>query len=314
MAGYSSASWAKWCARNGCITKDTPPPFTLSYTTSGYTPSISAQVVNAGTINFATNTTFGRSGANLVNTGLISVAGVTVNVTGNSLTNAFGGLISGHGTFNTSGLSLTNNGIIDLSRPSLLGVDVGLSTVAIAYDNPGAMNASTVTNPSNYVLLGSGGDGIYGNGNDVDRSSLISQVTYNASTETATLQLSGTLPPDFYLVEVNGSNVLDASETPLLAGMQDEVNRVLGVVPSVVTANLDPASDSGASNHDGITNVTKPTFDVQVNQGGAIAVDFDGNGTIDATLSVPVAGTYQFTAPNLRAWNETTVIIRRCGS
>src|SRR5512142_1670529 len=27
MAGSSSASWAKWCARNGCITKDTPPPF-----------------------------------------------------------------------------------------------------------------------------------------------------------------------------------------------------------------------------------------------------------------------------------------------
>src|SRR5262245_34298942 len=38
MAGYSSASWANWCARNGCITKDTPPPFKLPYTTFGYTP------------------------------------------------------------------------------------------------------------------------------------------------------------------------------------------------------------------------------------------------------------------------------------
>ena len=38
MAGYSSASWAKWFARNGCITKDTPPPFNLPSTTSGYTP------------------------------------------------------------------------------------------------------------------------------------------------------------------------------------------------------------------------------------------------------------------------------------
>ena len=38
MAGYSSASWAKRCALNGCITKDTPPPFNLPYTTSGYTP------------------------------------------------------------------------------------------------------------------------------------------------------------------------------------------------------------------------------------------------------------------------------------
>ena len=39
MAGYSSASWAIWCARNGCITKDTPPPFNLPYTTFGYTPA-----------------------------------------------------------------------------------------------------------------------------------------------------------------------------------------------------------------------------------------------------------------------------------
>src|SRR4051812_32297064 len=38
MAGYSSASWASWCARNGCITKDTPPPFSLPSTTFGYTP------------------------------------------------------------------------------------------------------------------------------------------------------------------------------------------------------------------------------------------------------------------------------------
>jgi hypothetical protein len=38
MVGYSSASWANWCARNGCITKDTPPPFTPPNTTFGYTP------------------------------------------------------------------------------------------------------------------------------------------------------------------------------------------------------------------------------------------------------------------------------------
>jgi hypothetical protein len=42
MAGYSSASWAIWCARNGCITKDTPPPFNLPSTTSDYTPASGA--------------------------------------------------------------------------------------------------------------------------------------------------------------------------------------------------------------------------------------------------------------------------------
>ncbi|MFI5453930.1 MAG: Ig-like domain-containing protein [Isosphaerales bacterium] len=259
----------------------------------------SGAVVNAGTINLDTNTTLGSTGANQVNTGLISIAGATVTVVGSSFGNETGGLISGYGTFNTSGLTLTNNGIIDLSPPSILGVQMTPSAVAITYYDTVAMNATTVTNPANYTLLGSGGDGIFGNGNDVNESGLISQVTYNASTKTVTLQLSSDLPVDFYRVEVNGSAVQDTSGTALLAGKEDLVNRVLGLVPATVSVALDPASDSGASNHDGITNVTNPTFDVQVNQAGTIGIDFDGNGTIDATMSVQVGGTYQLTAPTL---------------
>ena len=277
--------------------------------------TITGKLVNQGTINFDTNTTLGSTGTNHINSGLISIAGSTVSVIGSSFTNQVGGLVSGDGTFNTTGLSLTNNGIIDLSRPSILGVNVQPSTVAITYDDAGAMNVTTVTNPANYTILGSGGDGIFGNGNDVNESSLISQVGYNATSKTATLQLSGDLPPDFYRVEVNGSNVLDGTGASLLAGTLDLVNRGLGIVPAEVTATVDPASDSGASNHDGITNVTTPTFDVQVNQGGTVAVDFDGNGTTDATLSVPVAGTYQFAAPKLAAgsYTETTTFLSSAG-
>jgi hypothetical protein len=161
------------------------------------------------------------------------------------------------------------------------------------------MNATTVTNPANYTLLGSGDDGIFGNGNDVNESGLISQVTYNATTKTATLQFSSQLSPDVYWVEVNGSGVLDAAGTALLTGQQDLVNRVVGLLPATVTMSLDPASDSGAPNHPGYTNVAAPTFDIQVNQAGTLAVDFDGNGTTNATLSVPLAGTYQLTAPKL---------------
>src|SRR4051794_19034610 len=40
MAGKFWASWAIGGARNGCITKDTPPPFDLPSTTSGYTPRL----------------------------------------------------------------------------------------------------------------------------------------------------------------------------------------------------------------------------------------------------------------------------------
>src|SRR5689334_13984990 len=38
MAGYSSASQANWRARDGCITRDTPLPFEVTYTILGYTP------------------------------------------------------------------------------------------------------------------------------------------------------------------------------------------------------------------------------------------------------------------------------------
>ena len=266
---------------------------------TGGSRTISAALINEGTANFDTNATLGSTGASHINAGLLSMTGATVAVTGSSFTNVLGGLISGDGTFSTSGVTRTNSGIIDLARPSILGVDAELSSVAITFDDAGAMDATTVTNPANYTLLGSGGDGLFGNGNDADRSGLISQVSYNATTKTVTLHLSGQLPADVYWVEVNGSAVRDAAGTALLPGQTDLVNRVVGVVPAQVAIALDPASDSGASNHDGLTKVTRPTFDVQVNQAGTIGVDFNGDGTTDATLSVSLPGTYQFTAPTL---------------
>src|SRR5205807_679435 len=69
-------------------------------------------------------------------------------------------------------------------------------------------------------------------------------------------------------------------------------------IPSVSVV-LDPASDSGAPNNPGYTNVTKPAFDVLVNEAGTIKIDFDGNAANDQSLFVTTAGTYQFTAPTL---------------
>ena len=46
MAGYSSASWAIGVLCNGCITKDTPPPFNLPSTTFGYTPILSRKRID----------------------------------------------------------------------------------------------------------------------------------------------------------------------------------------------------------------------------------------------------------------------------
>ena len=73
-------------------------------------------------------------------------------------------------------------------------------------------------------------------------------------------------------MEINGNAVSNTAGTPLLAGTEDMVNRVLGLVPALATVNLDPASDSGASSSDGLTNIKTPTFDVQVNQAGTITI------------------------------------------
>jgi hypothetical protein len=305
-----NAAWTSTLAAGSSSTFTNAPNGTIQVNAgTGGGRTVSAQLINAGTINFNTNTTFGATGVNDLNASLISIGGgATVTLAGSSFTNQVGGLVSGNGTFTTTGVTVTNNGIIDLTAPTILGVDVELTTVAITYYDSGALNTAPVTNPANYTLLGSGGDGIFGNGNDVNQSGLISQVAYNSTTKTATLLLSGNLPSDFYRVEVNGSAVVDASNVALWPGLVI-VNRVIGFVPPLATVSLDPASDSGASNHDGLTNVTKPTFDVAVNQAGTIGIDFDGNGTTDATQTVSLAGTYQFTEPTALANGTYTAAV-----
>jgi hypothetical protein len=256
-------------------------------------------IVNNGTILEANGQTLIIGGANSTNAGLIGIAGGTVKLTGTSFTNTAGGLISGHGTWTTTGVVFTNNGILDLTAPSIFNVSFNsqLTAVAVTFDASVAMNAATVTNIANYTLLGSGGDGTYGNGNDVDRSALISSITYSAPT--ATLQLASPLPADFYRVELNGSAVQSTSGTALLSGQLDIVNRQENDTAGQVTVSLDPASDSGVSSSDGLTNDVMPTFDVHVNQAGTISMDFESNGTYTTTLFAAAAGTYQLTAPAL---------------
>ena len=83
------------------------------------------------------------------------------------------------------------------------------------------MNSSTVTNTANYSLIGSGGDGIFGNGNDINENSNISSITYNNSTGVATLNFSQDLPSDFYQLTINGDAVQDSSGNSLFPGELD---------------------------------------------------------------------------------------------
>ncbi len=68
--------------------------------------------------------------------------------------------------------------------------------------------------------------------------------------------------------------------------------------PSLVIA-LQPGSDTGVSQVDGITMDTTPTFDFVVNDPGLIQIDWDNNGTFDASIVSIGAGTYSLTSPVL---------------
>ena len=55
---------------------------------------------------------------------------------------------------------------------------------------------------------------------------------------------------------------------------------------------LEPASDSGANNSDGITNRPSPSFDATVTEAGTISVQADGNPATIGSLTVSGPGTY----------------------
>src|SRR5262249_51577266 len=136
-----STTWAETLATAGTFTNAADGTLLVRAGTGGGR-NITGTIINAGTIKFETGAALGGTGANHVNAGLISLAGATVTVTGSSFTNQVGGLITGYGAFNTLDFSLTNQGILDLSPPSLLGVDVMPSSVLITYYDAAGMNAT----------------------------------------------------------------------------------------------------------------------------------------------------------------------------
>ena len=95
-------------------------------------------------------------------------------------------------------------------------------------------------------------------------------------------------------------NVFDNNGNGIQGEATDAGHDVFNLIaPAQVTLAIDPASDSGAPDYPGYTNITAPTFDVTVNQAGSITMDFDGNPAHDQTLTASASGTYKFTAPTL---------------
>jgi RHS repeat-associated protein len=271
-------------------------------------------LINTGSAIFYQSTTLGSGSDQHTNNGLIGVVhGATVTVAGSTFTNESEGVITGGGSFNTNAVTFTNfnnppKGGLYSNLPSVLDEEIQPSTIQVTYDSASGMNASTVTNTANYTVVGSGGDGDFGDGDDINEDGLISGITYNNTTGVATISFSQDLPSDFYQISINGSAVQDSNGNPIYPSGQVVVVRELGVVAAQTTVQLDPASDSGAPDHPAYTNVTTPTFDVQVNQAGTITLDYESNGQYVSTMSVQTAGIYKLTAPALTDGSYTATV------
>ncbi|MGA2498115.1 MAG: Ig-like domain-containing protein, partial [Tepidisphaeraceae bacterium] len=211
-------------------------------------------------------------------------------------------------TGSSTPVNSSSNYTIDLTPPVVSGTPAIYSDhLNVAFADLNGMDASTVTNKANYTLVASGGDGIFGNGNDVPVSSAsISSIDYNGATGLATLHFSPALPDEVYQLTINGAAGIADLAGNALSGGNYVTPLTLSTTPDAAGVALRAADDSGVSNTDGITSVTTPRFDVTVNKAGIIGLDYTGDGVADATLIAPAAGTYTIAAPAL-AQGERTV-------
>ncbi|MGC8990422.1 MAG: Ig-like domain-containing protein, partial [Verrucomicrobiia bacterium] len=150
-----------------------------------------------------------------------------------------------------------------------------------------------------YRIEASGGDSTFGDGNEVELTASLVRVEYDAGQKTGQLVFSGTLTADLYRVKITGAAGVRDAAGNRLAGGADFVSAGVGIVekPAEVRVALRADSDTGASNSDGITRETAPTLEVSVTRRGQVEVDFDGDGTWDATLQATAPGVSTFKAP-----------------
>ncbi|MCX5676599.1 MAG: Ig-like domain-containing protein, partial [Planctomycetota bacterium] len=187
--------------------------------------------------------------------------------------------------------------VVDRVAPAVSDVSIASGGITIQFADAGGMNVAAVTALGNYTLVASGGDGVFGNASDIDRTSLIQSVTYNESTGVATLVFSQAAPDDTYRLTIHSAGVADKAGNLLGGGTDYVADLVLSTGPATVSLRLQAGSDTGASTGDGVTLTTAPAFDVTVNRAGTIVLDYGGG--LGEMRLVGGAGTYVFQAPAL---------------
>ena len=264
----------------------------------GAARSINAELRNAGVVSLATTTTIGATDAKHENYGLVALLGGSVNVTGASFTNLAGGYIGGSGSITGPGGTIVNRGLIDLNAaPAVIDAELKPRTLRVTFNT--AMNAATLADPRNYQLVGSGGDGIFGNGNDVDRSDLLVLPTVAENGRSISFSLPSALSEDVYRLTLDGVAIRSSGGSALYPG---DLVLTLGmnhVISGTIAFRLQTTSDTGVSNSDGLTAIAEPTIDVTVSDAGRIEIDVDQDGATDAALDVSAGGTYAVTLPAL---------------
>ena len=252
--------------------------------------------VNEGTLKSDTNLLF-YSGE-IRNKGILSTSNGALNFNSNLLVNENFALISARQPINLPGTTLQNLGTVDDSGAIISSVEIFPSLVQVGFSSALGMNPATVTSASNYNLVASGGDGIFGNANDIDLSTNIGQVVFDSTSQLASLILSTTLVNDLYLVTVNAPQLSTVDSVTLFTS-PIPIAHGLGTATPAVELDLLSASDTGFSSTDNLTNDKTPTFDVLVKTTGSVAFDFNNDGTTDQTVVVTVPGAFQVTSPSL---------------
>jgi len=176
-------------------------------------------------------------------------------------------------------------------------VDTHVSQIQVEYFDSNGMWVATATDAGNYELLASGGDGSFGEPNDVDLSGRFGAITYNPQTDTATIPIGPALTDEVYQLTVTGEQtVRDAAGNALNNGAFDTVRTFsVDASPATVTVDLKPESDTGVSSTDNVTSDTRPVYQVTINREGTIDIDWDGDTFIDVTDYKEGAGTFEYT-------------------
>ena len=192
--------------------------------------------------------------------------------------------------------------MIDTTGPTVLAVTPAgtagaqVTEIEVAFSDAHGVWDETTTDPGSYALRRSGGDGTFGDANEVEVTSQIGPISYEEATGTATLLLDTPLTDEAYELTVSGSGtVRDVAGNPLNGGSDEVAAFLVDAEVPTVAVDLYELSDTGVSNADNVTSDPTPTFVITVNEPGTVAVDWEDDGAVEFSAVLSSAGAHEYT-------------------